>query len=75
MAGIRTELPPSARAERVGASDRVMAYTMAQKIPSASSRSPRLTTSRMTGIGRGTTSPSRPPEATNWAIVSARRST
>ena len=46
---------------------------MAQKIPSASSTSPMLITSRMIGIGRGMTSPKSPPPATNSATVSARR--
>ena len=34
---------------------------MAQKMPIASRMSPMLTTSRMIGMGRGTTSPKTPP--------------
>ncbi len=50
-----------------------MEYTIAQKMPSASSTSPMLTTSRMYGIGIGTTSPNSPPEPTKPATVSVRR--
>ncbi len=46
---------------------RVIEYTMAQKIPSASSTSPMLITSRMIGTGSGMTSPNRPPAATKPA--------
>ena len=43
---------------------------MAQKIPIASSTSPMLITSRMTGIGSGMTSPKIPPRAMKPATVS-----
>ena len=46
-----------------------MDETMAQKMPSASSTSPMLTTSRRYGTGNGTTSPKMPPPRTKSATV------
>ncbi len=57
----------------VGASARVIEYTMAQKIPMASSTSPMLITSRISGTGSGITSPNSPPAATKPAIESVCR--
>ena len=48
-----------------------MEYTIAQKMPTASSVSPMLTTSRMTGTGNGTTSPKMPPRLTKSATLPA----
>ena len=66
---------PRATERRLTADGRVMAATTAHTMPTQSSTSPMLTTSRRMGMGMGTTSPKIPPEVTNWPAVRAVRTT